>query len=116
MGDKTVENIPLRAALLQNALNLTVGNRDEEYGDPYENLDNVACLWTAYLEAKYCTKLPSSQNLESTFRLTAEDAAWFNVLQKIARTFSGRVKLDTYTDSAAYAAIAGECAVKEKTE
>jgi len=108
-----MENTPLRQEMLQNAIKLTVGDRDNEYGPPYENLSSCAMLFTAYLEAKYGAKMPCSEPNASSFMLTAEDVAWLNVLQKIARTCHGNVKSDTYTDAAAYAAIAGECAVEE---
>jgi hypothetical protein len=47
--------------------------------------------------------------------LTAEDVAWLNVLQKMARTFNGSSKPDTYIDAATYSAIAGECAEEKRS-
>jgi hypothetical protein len=90
-----------RREILENATQHTCGDRDVEYGSPKENLDNIARLWKAYLIGKYGT---------IGLDITAEDVAWFNVLQKMARTFSGNVKQDTYEDATAYSAIAGECA------
>lgn len=103
--------MPIRVDLLDTAKALTEGDRDKEYGTPYVNLTDCAQLWSAYLWGKYNGRLPETEDVASVFLLTAEDVAWLNVLQKIARTFSGNVKLDTYIDAAAYAAIAGECAV-----
>lgn len=91
---------PLRAEILAKAREHTTGDRDIEYGPPTDNLSDVARMWTAYLQAKY----------DFTEQLDAEDAAWLNVIQKIARTFNGVPKRDTYEDAAAYSAIAGECA------
>lgn len=101
---------PRRVQFLMQGQRLTAGDRDAEYGTPYINLSNCAGLFTAYLCGKYggVTVDPLQ------FDLTAEDVAWLNVLQKIARTFSGNVKPDTYIDAATYAAIAGECAEEEK--
>jgi len=95
-----MSSIPLRVKLLNDGAALTSGDRDREYGPPNENLSQCAEFFATYLNAKFDTSLV----------LAAEDVAWLNVLQKIARTFSGHVKLDTYTDAATYAAIAGECA------
>ena len=95
---------PHRVRFLRTAIKLTTGDRDKEYGKPWDNLTDCAQLFEAYLNAKHGAEL----------HLTAEDAAWLNVLQKMARTFSGNVKEDTYIDAAAYAAIAGECAIEEK--
>lgn len=106
-----MQGIP-RLEYLAEAARLTSGNRDREYGTPYNNLSDCARLWSAYLTGKY-----GSLSVDIlTLRLTAEDVAWMNVLQKIARTFSGHVKPDTYIDAAAYAAIAGECAREESQQ
>jgi hypothetical protein len=104
---------PERARILDQAKAHTCGDRDEEYGPPWVNLNDCAGLWSAYLSGKYGGKTPDSINTHSAFTLTAEDVAWFNVLQKMARTFSGQVKPDTYEDAAAYSAIEGECAKTE---
>ena len=102
---------PRRVVLLNEGAHLTAGDRNADYGEPYENLTGVAALMTAYIVGKYRgTTLD-----ENTFSLTAEDIAWLNVMQKAARTFGGRVKSDNYIDAATYAAIAGECAEVENS-
>lgn len=105
-----------RIEMLAEASRLTGGDRDKEYGAPFINLTDCAGLFTAYLEGKTKGKTIAASGgaiLSGSYELTAEDVAWLNVLQKIARTFSGAVKLDTYIDAAAYAAIAGECAQEQ---
>lgn len=98
-----------RENILNTARNLTCGDREKSYGDPVDNLGDTADLWTAYLIAKHRgTTLD-----ENTFRLTAEDVAWMNVLIKAARSFKS-LKDDNYIDAAAYAAIAGECRAEEE--
>lgn len=106
-----MQGIP-RLEYLAEASRLTSGLRDKEYGPPYNNFSNCALLWSAYLHGKYggLTIDPLQ------FNLTAEDVAWFNVLQKMSRTFSGSAKADTYIDAACYAAIAGECAKEESQQ
>lgn len=43
----------------------------------------------------------------------SEQQGWqFMVLLKLARSSAGRIHLDDYTDAAAYAALAGECATR----
>ena len=96
--------LSVRGRILRDADALTTSVRNESYGEPYDNLSAIALLQSAYLEAKYPT------NYEG---LTAEDVAWLNVLQKIARTFHPSFHNDNYIDAAAYAAIAGECRYKE---
>jgi len=101
-----------RVDLLKKAIELTSGDRDKEYGAPFDNLTDCANLWTAYLLSKYRGLTVD----EEQFALTAEDVAHLNVLQKMARTFSGAPKPDTYTDGACYFAIAGECAALQKEQ
>jgi hypothetical protein len=103
---------PPRVQFLNTAIALTAGDRDKDYGSPVENLRNIAVLWEAYIFAKYtyaCVNGPE-------FEISAEDVAWLNVLQKMARTFHTPPKADTYIDAAAYAAIAGECAIARAPE
>lgn len=104
--------MPSRKQLLETAIQLTTSDRNKEYGDPWENLTNIAGLWQAYMFAKYGGKVIDPIQ----FELSAEDVAWLNVLQKIARTFTGAPKQDTYANAAAYSAIAGECAFEDASE
>ena len=99
---------PTRETILENAISHTCGDREVQYGDPTKNLEDCAELWRVYLSRKYLSA-------GKFFNVTPEDVAWLNVLQKIARTFNGSSKLDTYEDAAAYAAIAGECATRNAT-
>ena len=86
-----------RKEILEAAIAHTCGDRDVEYGSPSENFASIRSLWDAYLYTKYGQEL-----------LTAEDVAWMMVLLKMARSFRGETKSDTYEDAAAYTAIAGE--------
>ena len=88
-----------RDAILQEAIHLTMGDRNKAYGPPYQNMKHIANLWSVYLSDRYGVDLA----------LSAEDTANMNQLQKIARTHQKEVSRDTYVDAAAYAGIAGEC-------
>ena len=101
-----------RGQFLLDGLALTDNDRNESYGEPFDNFTNIALLWAAYLEGKYSGKTIG----EVGFELTPEDVAWFNVLQKCARTFLGTVSADTYIDAAVYSAIAGEVRMKDEEE
>lgn len=91
------EDKPTRVTTLETAIKLTSGDRNKSYGPPFDNLSDCAALWDAYLE---CRKGGA---------ISAEDVAWMNVLQKIARSLQIGYHADNYVDAAAYAAIAGEC-------
>ena len=83
---------------LSHAIELVGGDRQKEYGDKVDNHNNIAKLWSAYLD------IP----------VTAHDVAILMSLLKVARTKLGAVSKDTYVDMSAYSAIAGEIKFKEK--
>ncbi len=88
----------VRENILSQAADITAGDREKDYGDPHDNLTNMALLVQAYLIGKHNVDI----------YLNSEDMAWIMVLLKVARASTG-YKHDNYVDAAAYAAIAGEC-------
>ncbi len=78
--------------ILSEAVRLSGTDRQKDYGDKIENHDNIARLWSAYLDVK----------------IESHDVALMMVLLKMARTKLGAVSKDTYIDMSAYSAIAGE--------
>ena len=84
--------------VLNQASVLVQGQREKDYGDKTENHNNIAKLWSAYLDIK----------------IDAHDVALMMALLKMARTKLGEVSKDTYIDMSAYSAIAGEIKFKEK--
>ena len=83
--------------LLMAAHVLVGKDREKDYGDKVKNHNNIAKLWSAYLDIK----------------IEAHDVAILMTLLKIARTKLGAVSEDTYIDMAAYGAIAGEIKFRE---
>ena len=83
---------------LSHAIELVGGDRQKDYGDKVDNHNNIAKLWSAYLD----------------IHVTAHDVAILMSLLKVARTKLGAVSKDTYVDMSAYSAIAGEIKFKEK--
>ena len=88
---------PIRAHVLETALDLTCGDRNKQYGDPLENHQDIARLWTAYLSTP----------------ISPKDVAIMMALVKIARAKRPEPHRDNYVDAAAYLAIAGE--IHERT-
>lgn len=80
--------------ILMRAAELVGGERDRQHGDKLENHENIARLWSAYLEVE----------------ITAAQAALMLNLLKVARTKTGDFNLDDYLDMAGYAGCAGEIA------
>ena len=83
---------------LSQAITLSANDRQKDYGDKTNNHNNIARLWSAYLDIE----------------IEAHDVAIMMALLKMARTKLGAVSKDTYIDMAAYSAIAGEIKFKEK--
>ena len=77
---------------LKTALKLLKGKREHEYGNKRENHENIANLWSAYLD----------------HNVSAHDVAILMLLLKIARAKFGNPSADTYIDMVGYSAIAGE--------
>lgn len=96
---------PTHVKLLYEGARLTGGDRNKTYGSPFDNLDNTATLWSAYLHAKYRGQTVDEVQLQ----LTAEDVAHMMQLLKMARTIAPGYHADNYIDNATYGAIAGEC-------
>ena len=82
--------------ILKEAEKLVAGDRQKDYGDKLTNHENIAKLWSAYLDVE----------------ITPHDVAICMGLVKIARLKHAHKK-DSYVDLAAYAAIAGE--IDERT-
>jgi hypothetical protein len=101
--DSTLCTPPERVRLLKRGIELTTGDREKTYGDPWRNLTDCAQLWEAYLNAK----------LNEDVKLVAEDVAHMMALVKMTRSFRGNYHDDNYLDAAVYMAIAGECRKQE---
>lgn len=100
---------PVRAMLLARALEITMGQRNEQNGDPRPNHENIAKLWNAYLST-------SRFQWGDMVELEPSDVAAMMTLFKIARSCEGEFNLDDYLDAAAYAAITGELRDQEEGE
>ncbi len=85
---------------LSQAITLSANDRHIDYGDKVDNHNNIAKLWSSYLDVN----------------ITAHDVAIMMCLLKIARTKLGKLTSETYMDASAYMSIAGECKEREKNE
>lgn len=89
---------PPRQLALEEAIGLTVGSRDKEYGPPIINLTQAANLVKAYIGDRPMNSF------------TAVDMAAVNILIKLSRLANNPNHRDSWVDAAAYAAIGLECA------
>jgi len=85
----------MRKHILEEAINVTTGDRQNTYGSPKDTFDAIARFWSDYL------RIP----------LSGEDVCHLMTLLKIARTQTGNgYHEDSYVDACGYEAIAAELA------
>ena len=88
--------------ILQKTEKLVNDSRAKTHGDKIKNHENIARLWSSYLQNK--TQL--------NIVLSPEDVAQLMTLLKIARSQACEHNIDDYVDAVGYQAIAGEIASK----
>jgi hypothetical protein len=89
-----------RLRLLDEAARLINGERDAVYGPPVINHTRIAELWSAYLG----------------YDIEPSEVAIMLGLVKISRLAASPDHQDSYTDLAAYAAIAWECVQEDSND
>lgn len=93
---------PERVNILNEAADLIVGQRQEDYGTPEENFGRMAELVNIHIR----------KNLETNTPLSPRQIAELMILLKISRTINSPTR-DSYVDIGGYAGIAGELAYRE---
>jgi hypothetical protein len=88
-----------REEILQQAIDLTMGDRNEQNGDPFENHQRIAKIWSVILH----------QEVEPY------QVALCMAGLKLARLAYNPLD-DSFIDGAAYLAIAGEIVIKGETD
>ena len=91
--------------ILKKTEKLVSTDRADKHGDKIENHENIARMWSSYLQNKFKLNLI----------ILPEDVANLMSLLKIARTQAGNFNLDDYVDACGYLAISGEIANKRET-
>lgn len=87
-------------SVLDEAKEIIYGDREKTYGHPSKNLETIAQMWGAYLEAKG-VKLYS--------KLTPQDVSVMMVLVKCARLANDPTHRDSVVDICGYAALIERC-------
>lgn len=89
-----INDKPVRQEVLEEAISLTCGDRNRDYGDPRPNFEATAQMWSAYKGVEF----------------SAHDVAAMMILLKVARLSESPHKLDNWIDSAGYAGLGAEVA------
>lgn len=87
-----MDDKPIRQEVLEEAISLTCGDRNRDYGDPRPNFEATAQMWSAYKRVEF----------------SAHDVAAMMILLKVARLSESPHKRDNWTDAAGYAGLGAE--------
>lgn len=90
-----------RQQILIDAANLIVGERNEDYGDPYDDFSMTADLWHAYLMR--------TRDARKGFVIFPHDVAVMMALLKISRLSWTPQKRDHWLDIAGYVGCGWDC-------
>lgn len=88
-----------RGEILEEAKKNVTSDRNQQYGEPEDNFEVIAKLWTAYFSCY----------------ISAKDVAMAMILFKIGRAMTCKEeKTDTYIDICGYAACAGQISTNKE--
>ncbi len=85
-------------SILEEAHDIIYGDREQTYGNPAKNLENIANLWEMYLRGRGVL----DENCDGLF---AQDVALMMILLKTARLINTPDHRDSLVDIAGYAAL-----------
>lgn len=88
-----------RGQVLNKAIEVINGERQDAYGNPEDNFSLIAQFWNVYINK---VDLP----------LGPHDVAVMMTLMKVARIASGTQKEDSYVDAAGYIGLAADMAAR----
>jgi hypothetical protein len=84
--------------VLKEAHAIIYGDREKTYGHPSKNLNTIAVMWNAYLNAK-----------KDEEEINAKDVAALMMLVKVARFANDPTHRDNLVDICGYAALVERC-------
>ena len=84
-------------SVLKEAHKIIYGDREKTYGHPAKNLETIAIMWQAFLDAR------------GQVSLTAKDVAVMMILLKAARLANDPGHRDSVVDICGYAALIERC-------
>jgi hypothetical protein len=96
-----------RQQLLTEAFELTSKDRNNSYGSPEDNFQNIADYWNTYMSQRGII----DTHHVNTILLTAQDVGQLMILLKMARIATNLDHRDSLVDIAGYAACAEDCRV-----
>ena len=90
-----------RAEVLSGAISCVLKNRNNSYGEPEDNFERIITLWNAWMKVRQGGEF------------TKADQAVMMIMVKLARIAEAPAHLDSWTDTAGYAACGYRCAKQD---
>lgn len=87
-----INNTSPRGQILESAISIINGARQDEYGTPENSFEAIAAFWSTYKGVEF----------------SAHDVAMMMALLKVARIKAGNGKTDSYVDLCGYTALAAD--------
>ena len=94
----------MKKTILQEAQEIIHGDREQTYGNPGVNLENIAALWTVFLEKRH----------NVIVSLAADDVAHMMIYMKMARLMHSPRHRDSLVDVAGYVGLVDKIDTHEK--
>lgn len=94
-----------REQVLRDAINLIVGDRNVDYGDPYDDFGLTADLWQSYLSR--------ITERKKGFVIEPHDVAVMMALLKVSRLSWTPDKRDHWVDIAGYIGCGWDCVTRD---
>jgi len=88
-------------SILEEAERLVMSDKLNEYGSPEDSLENIAGLWTAYVQNKMKYHFDQGKD----FELSSKDVTLLMILFKVSREQYNH-KRDNLVDAAGYVKLA----------
>ena len=90
-------DVPTPESICEEAQRIQGGDRQQDYGSPAKNFQDIANLWSAYLKVA----------LDEDIAIRARDVAHMSILMKVSRNVH-KPKRDNWVDMAGYAQCGGK--------
>lgn len=94
-----------RSEILEEAIHLINGDRNNDYGDPVDDFDTTASFWTTYIERTIRAR--------GELNLRPHDVAVMMMLLKVARISWTPEKRDHWADIAGYDGCGWDCVKRQ---
>jgi len=94
-----------RSQILNEAITLINGDRNNDYGDPLDDFSTTASLWNTYINRTI--------DARGDLQLSPHDVAVLMVLLKVARLSWTPEKKDHWADIAGYTGCGWDCVMRQ---